>query len=397
MLIATPDPLLEGDLSSRIWYDTGVRSDPLIQPITGSLIQTFMAVALPSDSSKTSPPTSAAKKGERAPARFWPLIIASSVALLSVVVGVVAFIAMWGRDSGASATEAKLVIPEPYDAQRAEGYLRTICDLGPRPSGSAAMTKQQELLVDFFTNAGAVVELQPFTARHPETGNAVEMNNLIVRWYPDRPDRYLLCAHYDTRPYPDRDPDNPKGRFVGANDGASGVAAMMELSHHLGTLPDNVGVDMVLFDGEELVYVDRRDTYFLGSTHFAQQYAAKRQPRPYRAGILIDMIGDRELRIYYERNSWNYAREVCKSVFQTAADLNVDAFVPRVRHEVRDDHLPLNEIARIPTIDLIDFDYPRPGIGVPQYWHTTKDVPENCSGHSIATVVYVVHQWLMRQ
>ncbi|MGV3483494.1 MAG: M28 family peptidase, partial [Planctomycetaceae bacterium] len=201
----------------------------------------------------------------------------------------------------------------------------------------------------------------------------------------------------DTRPFPDRDPDNPQGRFVGANDGGSGVAAMMELSHHLGKLPADVGVDVVLFDGEELVYRERRDSYFLGSSHFANVYAAERPAAPYRAGILLDMIGDRELRIYYERNSWNYARDLCKSVFETADSLGVDAFVARVRHEVRDDHLPLNEIAKIPTIDLIDFDYPRPGIGVQQYWHTTKDTPENCSGHSIATVVYVVHQWLIKQ
>ncbi len=87
----------------------------------------------------------------------------------------------------------------------------------------------------------------------------------------------------------------------------------------------------------------------------------------------------------------------CKSVFETAASLKVDHIVPKVRHDLRDDHLPLNQIAKIPTIDLIDFDYPRPGLGAPQYWHTTQDIPDRCSGQSIATVVYVVHQWLLRQ
>jgi glutaminyl-peptide cyclotransferase len=354
-----------------------------------------MAVALPSDSENSSEVANTRKA--RAPFRLAPVLIASGIAALSAVVGVVAFVAMWGRDSGSGSAQAILEIPEPYDAVRAEKYLRAICDLGPRPSGSPAMEKQQQFLLDFFTKAGTAVELQSFEARHPETGETVVMKNLIARFAPERPERYLICAHYDTRPFPDRDPVNPRGIFVGANDGGSGVAALMELSHHLSSLADNVGVDLVLFDGEELVYGERKGEYFLGSTYFARNYAAKRPVNRYAAGILLDMIGDRELRIYYERNSWNYARDVCKSVFEVAGVLQADAFVPRIRHEVRDDHLPLNEIARIPTIDLIDFDYPRPGIGAPQYWHTTKDVPENCSGHSIATVVYVVHQWLMRQ
>ncbi len=292
---------------------------------------------------------------------------------------------------------SQLVIPAPYDADRAMGYLVAICDLGPRPSATPAMRRQQAFLSDFFEQRGGAVELQSFRARHPDTGEAVELANLIARWHPERPKRFLLAAHYDTRPFPDRDPVNPQGRFVGANDGASGVAALMELSHHFDQLPPDVGVDIVLFDGEELVYKDPRDEYFLGSTHFARQYAAMPPAIPYQAGVLLDMVGDKELAIYYERNSWRYAREVTKSLFDTAERLKVDAFIPRLRHDIRDDHLPLNQIAKIPTTDLIDFDYPRPGIGAPSYWHTTKDVPANCSGQSLATVVYVVHQWLLEQ
>jgi glutaminyl-peptide cyclotransferase len=323
------------------------------------------------------------------PAR-WLLVIA--------VVGSAFAVRQFGFKAGSEdVTGAGLVIPAPYDADRAFSYLNRICDLGPRPSATAAMARQQELLTEFFRERGADVELQKFNVRHPETGQSVELANLIARWHPDRPKRFLLCAHYDTRPYPDRDPVNPKGRFVGANDGGSGVAALMELSHHVGSLPADVGVDMVFFDGEELVYREGRDNYFLGSEHFAREYVANPPPIGYQAGVLLDMVGDKELAIYYERNSWNYAREVSKSIFATAKSLGVEAFIPRVRHEIRDDHLPLNQIAKIPTVDLIDFDYPRPGIGAPRYWHTTQDVPENCSGHSLATVVYVVHQWLMRQ
>ena len=110
-----------------------------------------------------------------------------------------------------------------------------------------------------------------------------------------------------------------------------------------------------------------------------------------------DMIGDRELKIYYEGNSLRYARPIAQQVWSVARKLRVRAFVPRKSHTVQDDHLPLNRIAGIPTIDIIDFDYPRPGFGAPSYWHTELDVPENCSGESIAAVIWVVHAWLKTQ
>jgi len=260
------------------------------------------------------------------------------------------------------------------------------------------MQQQQTLLIEFFKQRGATVSLQQTTIRHPLTGEAVEMANLIAQWFPQRPKRFLLCAHYDTRPYPDRDRENPRGVFVGANDGASGTAALMEMSHQFEQLPRDIGVDVVLFDAEEFVFAEGRDDYFLGSTWFAQQYRIEPPEVPYRAGILLDMVGDRELQLLHERNSLRYARKVSKSIWRTAGRLGVTAFVDRTRMQaIRDDHLPLNEIARIPTVDLIDFDYPRPGFRAPQYWHTTQDVPENCSGESLTAVVWVVHQWLLEQ
>lgn len=259
------------------------------------------------------------------------------------------------------------------------------------------MKRQQEYLQRFFAGQGAAVTMQTFEIRHPEDGSPVPMANLIASWHPQRPKRFLLCAHYDTRPYPDSDPHNPRGVFVGANDGASGTAALMELAHQMQDLPADVGVDIVLFDGEEFVWQQGRDDYFLGSTFFAEKYRVSPPAIPYQAGILLDMIGDRELTIYYEQNSLKYARDVVKSVWRTAEQLGVRAFISRSRHKIEDDHIPLNQIAGIPTIDIIDFDYPRPGIGAPRYWHTEQDVPANCSGESIAAVVWVVHQWLKQQ
>ncbi len=326
----------------------------------------------------------------------WPLTL-----VLLVIVGVVLLVGWWGGvfRRSPSVTESLTVtaIPARYDSQRAFGYLTGLCQLGPRPSGSPAMTRQQQILQKFFADRGASVAMQTFEIRHPEDGSAVPMANLIASWHPGRAKRFLLCAHYDTRPYPDRDRRNQRGTFVGANDGASGTAALMELANQMSDLPADVGVDIVLFDGEEFVWEQGRDDYFLGSTFYAEKYVSSPPAIPFQAGILLDMIGDRELKIYYETNSLRYARTVAKSIWRTAGRLGVNAFVPRSRHTVDDDHIPLNQIARIPTVDLIDFDYPRPGIGAPSYWHTEQDVPENCSGTSLAAVTWVVHEWLKEQ
>jgi hypothetical protein len=322
-----------------------------------------------------------------------------------LLIGIVSFAALlwvgssigwWDRGPDPMAPTLR-AIPARYDADRAMGYLVQICDLGPRPSGSSGMKRQQDLLQSFFQARGGSVRFQTFEIRHPEDGSAVPMANLIASWHPERPKRFLICAHYDTRPYPDSDPRNRRGIFIGANDGASGTAALMELAHQLDDLPVDVGVDLVLFDAEEFVWQQGRDDYFLGSTFFAEKYRSDPPAVPYQAGVLLDMVGDRELKIYYEQNSLRYARDVAKSIWRTADSLGVRAFIARTRHRIEDDHIPLNQIGGIPTVDLIDFDYPRPGFGAPSYWHTEQDVPANCSGESITAVVWVVHEWLKRQ
>ena len=127
--------------------------------------------------------------------------------------------------------------PLEFSGERSFAHLETIAGLGPRPSGSAAMVKQRALLAAHFRAAGGTVRGQAFQVRDRRTGAPVHMENIIVEWHPDRRDRVLIGAHYDTRPFPDRDPVDPKGTFIGANDGASGVALLMELARAMPTLP----------------------------------------------------------------------------------------------------------------------------------------------------------------
>ncbi|MEX2286103.1 MAG: M28 family peptidase [Planctomycetaceae bacterium] len=270
-------------------------------------------------------------------------------------------------------------------AERAFGYLVKVCRLGPRPSGSRGMTEQQRLLSEHFAAFEARVEFQSFDAVHPLNGNPVRMNNMIVAWHPESRERVLLACHYDTRPFPDQDRKNPRGTFLGANDGASGVALFMELAHHMKELKPTYGVDFVFFDGEELIYGDQ-GKYFLGSEHFATEYFKHPPEHKYVYGVLVDMIGDRELNLFLEKNSMKFAPRLTESIWRTAKELKVDEFIPRKKHEIQDDHLALNQIAGIPTCDIIDFDY-RP-------WHTTGDVPARCSGESLVKVGRVLLAWL---
>ena len=115
-------------------------------------------------------------------------------------------------EAGAGPTRLEKI---PFDGAQAYKYLQQICDLGSRRSGSPGMLKQQELLEQHFADAGGKVARQGFRVRHPQTGAAVDMANLIVEWHPERSERVLLCTHYDTRPFPDRDPSQSAGQVHG--------------------------------------------------------------------------------------------------------------------------------------------------------------------------------------
>jgi hypothetical protein len=284
--------------------------------------------------------------------------------------------------------------PAAIDGARAYGYLKQICAIGPRPAGSAANTRQRQMVAEHFAKHGATVREQPFTGLDPRSGARVDMANLIGAWHPERLKRVVIGVHYDTRPFPDEDPDPERRKtpFIGANDGASGVALLMELAHHLKELPTEWGVDLVLFDGEELIY-GRDGEFFLGSKEFARVYAEStgtRQDGPrYLAGLVLDMIGDKELAIDQEQYSLNFAPRLVQEVWSVARQLKVTAFRNRTGLAVSDDHLPLQN-AGIPAIDIIDFEYGRGN----RYWHTARDLPEQCSGASLEQVGRVVSAWL---
>jgi Zn-dependent M28 family amino/carboxypeptidase len=281
--------------------------------------------------------------------------------------------------------------PAPIDGKRAYGYLQKICELGPRVAGTPANERQRQMVADHFAKLGGKVSEQHFSYPHPLTNQPVKMTNLIGSWHADRLQRALICAHYDTRPRADEEEDTERLNrpFIGANDGGSGVALLMELAHHLNTLETPLGVDLVLLDGEELVYGSnpKRGDYFLGSTMFGRAYAAQRR-RPkttYVAGILLDMVGGKDMQIKRDPYSLRAAPELVREIWGVARQLDARSFSNAIGREVTDDHIALNENG-IKAIDLIDFEYP--------HWHKIDDVPENCSAESLAEVGRVLTAWL---
>lgn len=314
----------------------------------------------------------------------------------AAVIGVVTLF-LFNRDQSNEAQAAMLVTPAPVDGERAYSYLKKICEIGPRVAGSEANARQRKMVAAHFEKYGAKLVEQPFTGRDPKTGATVSMMNVVASWYPERRDRVVVGAHYDTRPFPDEDADPAKRKlpFLGANDCASGVALLMEMAQHVETLQTPWGVDFVIFDGEEIVYGHGRDgqvgEYFLGSKEFAKRYAIGVDSRTidyrYAAGIVLDMVGGKNLAIDKEENSMNLAPELVRDVWRVAASLKAKGFRNRAGVSVSDDHLPLNN-AGIPTIDLIHFPY--------KYWHTSQDLPENCSPASLEEVGKVVTGWLAR-
>jgi len=284
--------------------------------------------------------------------------------------------------------------PVPFDAKRAMGYLDDICKIGPRMSGTDGMKKQQELIKKHFEDKGAKVTFQKFTGKQHDH-EAVEMANIIVSWQPDKQRRVIVCSHYDTRPIADQEPQQKKWHdpFISANDGGSGVALLMELANHMKDLKTNVGVDFVLFDGEEYVF-QQDDQYFFGSEHFAAEYAKQRNKKEatvYLGAILLDMIGGKNAKFPVEQKSWfdKNSKPVVKAVWAIAKEQKCTAFRDDElsKTEVYDDHVALQKVG-MPAIDIIDFDYP--------HWHKLSDLPENCSGESLEQVAKVVSVWMQR-
>lgn len=273
----------------------------------------------------------------------------------------------------------KPVIPT-FSGHSAYLYLKAQTDLSPRVPGSKAHEKCLNYLHSEISKYADAVSLQPFLHKD-YNGKHLKMTNIISSFNLRAKTRILLLAHWDSRPRADQDSDSKKKNqpVNGANDGASGVAVLMEIARLIKSSQPHIGVDILFTDGEDFGKQGDDANYLLGARYFAKNLPLGFHPT---FGILLDMIGDSQLEIKKERYSMKYAPDVVDLVWTTARQLGVEQFSEEYQGWVTDDHLPLNEVG-IKTIDLIDFDYPDESN---RYWHTTQDTPDKCSPESLEAV-----------
>ena len=268
-----------------------------------------------------------------------------------------------------------------FDEDHAFSYLVAQCDFGPRNPGSDGYYACLDYLITELDQSANEIILQDFSYQERRYNKQYNLENIIARFNPDSEFQTVISAHWDTRPWADQedlrqDRDQP---IIGANDGASGVAILLELAKIMGENPPPIGVNLVFFDGEDLGVPGENSTYCQGSRFFAKNLPI---PRPDEA-INLDMVGDKQLVLPIERYSLEYHPKLVRHLWDRAKDMGLDAFIGRVDYAIYDDHIPLNEIAGIPSIDIIDFKYPN---SYANFWHTMNDIPENCSEESLGQV-----------
>lgn len=257
-----------------------------------------------------------------------------------------------------------------FDGARAYADVQTQLSFGPRTPGSAGHAHIREWLRVELESAGWTVKVHESSRMDKPIYNLIAMRN-------ENPARVILAAHYDTRFVADNDPDKSKRSqpVPGANDGASGVAILLELAR---TLPNDIpDTWLVFFDTEDNGRIEGWD-WILGSRAFVQEVPVNPQ-----AVVVVDMVGDADLNLYYEVNS---NKELRGEIWAVAESLGYgDAFIKREKFSMLDDHTAFLE-AGIPAIDIIDFDYP--------YWHTTEDTADKVSAESLYKVGNTLWHWL---
>jgi hypothetical protein len=295
--------------------------------------------------------------------------LVGTVALIAIVVAAAA------DPSGHAAVPDRAQAPG-FDAARAWQHLEHLVALGPRPAGSPALRQTRAYITRELGAAGLTVQEQPFTPSTPL--GPVDMVNLIVRLPGERTDRILLAGHYDTKLM-------REAPFVGANDGGSSAAMLLELARVLASRPRTFTYELIWLDGEEAFCTDWTEcgtaaepdnTY--GSRHYVSAAREAGALGALRALLLVDMVADRRLEIRRDTNSTPWLVDL---VWATARRLgHDDVFVDQLT-AVEDDHLPFLR-AGVPAVDIIDLDYPA--------WHTPSDTLEQVSAASLQVVGDVV-------
>lgn len=293
------------------------------------------------------------------------------------------------KDSTAG-DEAVALVGPTFNADSAYAYCEQQCLFGPRTMNSEAHDKCAQWIINKFKQFGCEVTTQNADLKGWD-GTILKSQNIIARTKPEVTTRLLVCAHYDSRPWADNDPDSTNWRkpVMAANDGASGVGVMLEVARLLEQLNPSVGIDFICFDSEDYGAPyweegpDDGTDWCLGSRYWANH--PHREGYAARYGILLDMVGGKDARFCYEGVSLRYARDIVLRTWEAAALAGAGKyFLQQEGGWAQDDHVPMNEIAGIPTIDIIPFVDGAHSFGAT--WHTVHDTPENISTETLQAV-----------
>ena len=256
-----------------------------------------------------------------------------------------------------------------FDGQKALDHVKAMVALGPRPAGSPALAKTRDYIKKELSALGLEVDEQPFDASTPV--GTLKMVNLSATIGGQAAKRIIIAGHYDTKLFRD-------AKFVGANDGGSSAAFLIEMARALKQAPIATPVELLFFDGEEAVrteWVDPDNRY--GSRHYVDAARTSGRLGAIGALILVDMIGDRDLRIKREARSTGWLTDI---IWDAAAAMKRQQFVEETT-PIEDDHIPFLE-AGVPAVDLIDLEY--------EAWHTPADTVDKVSAGSLQAVGDVV-------
>jgi len=266
-----------------------------------------------------------------------------------------------------------LVVQTPaaprFDSNRAWEHLRRLVTLGPRPAGSAAIENSRKYIKEQLSTAGVTVSEQAWEDQTPL--GAVHMVNLLAAIPGASKDRIVIAGHYDTKRF-------REFPFVGANDGGSSAAFLLEMGRVLKARKNALTVELLFLDGEEAVVEWQGNDHTYGSRHYVETAKRNGSLASLKAMVLVDMIGDRDLRIKRDLNSTGWLTNI---IWDAARQQKLTAYFPAESTQIEDDHLPFMQ-AGVPSVDIIDLEFAP--------WHTAGDNLEAVSARSLQIVGDVV-------
>jgi hypothetical protein len=304
------------------------------------------------------------------------------------------------QTSTSKTTSQKQVVVPEFNADSAYYFIKRQVDFGPRVPNTSAHKACAQYLYNKLAVYTDTALIQTFKAR-AYNNKVLNGKNIIGSINPENGNRILLCAHWDTRPYADYDenPENHLNPIDGANDGASGVGILLEIARQLSQVRSAIGVDFIFFDAED--YGPPQDLQIYGGNHWAlgSQYWSRNPHNPdyvARFGILLDMVGAANATFLMEGHSMLYAAGIVKKVWTIGNRLGYSAyFIFEQGGYIDDDHKYVNEIIKIPTINIIHLDPESSNRSFFDHWHTlgdTMDVIDKQTLKAVGqTLLYVIY------